>query len=75
MIPINAKKVFDSVHGFIHLDSLETDLIHTRVFQRLRYIHQLGIAYLVYPGGTHHRYEHSLGVMRLATEIYEHLII
>lgn len=75
MIPMNAKKVFDSVHGFIHLDSLETDLIHTRVFQRLHYIHQLGVAYLVYPGGTHHRYEHSLGVMKLATEIYEHLII
>lgn len=75
MTPFNSKKVFDSVHGFIHLDSLETDLIHTRVFQRLHYIHQLGIAYLVYPGGTHHRYEHSLGVMQLATEIYEHLII
>lgn len=75
MIPINSKKVFDSVHGFIHLDSLETEFIHTRVFQRLHYIHQLGVAYLVYPGGTHHRYEHSLGVMQLATEIYEHLII
>jgi len=74
MIPIKSKKVFDSVHGFIHLDSLETDLIHTRVFQRLHYIHQLGVAYLVYPGGTHHRYEHSLGVMKLATEIYDHLI-
>jgi uncharacterized protein len=75
MIPMNSKKVFDSVHGFIHLDNLETDLIHTRVFQRLHYIHQLGVAYLVYPGGTHHRYEHSLGVMKLATEVYDHLII
>ncbi len=75
MVPIHHKKVFDSVHGFIHLDSLETELIHSRVFQRLHYIHQLGVAYLSYPGGTHHRYEHSLGVMKLATEIYEHLII
>lgn len=69
------KKVFDSVHGFIHLDRLETDFIHTKVFQRLQHIHQLGVAYLVYPGGTHHRYEHSLGVMQLASEIYDHLIL
>lgn len=75
MVPIRHKKVFDSVHGFIYLDSLETELIHSRVFQRLHYIHQLGVAYLSYPGGTHHRYEHSLGVMQLATEIYERLII
>lgn len=69
------KKVFDSVHGFIHLDHLETEFIHTKVFQRLQHIHQLGVAYLVYPGGTHHRYEHSLGVMQLASEIYDHLIL
>lgn len=69
------KRVFDSVHGFIHLDLLETQFIHSRVFQRLQHIHQLGVAYLVYPGGTHHRYEHSLGVMQLATEIYDHLIL
>lgn len=75
MIPLKSKKIFDSVHGFIHLDSLESRFIQTRVFSRLHDIHQLGVAYLVYPGGTHRRYEHSLGVLQLATEMYDHLIL
>jgi HD superfamily phosphohydrolase len=75
MIPIKSKKIFDSVHGFIHLDHLESRFIQTRPFQRLHDIHQLGVAYLVYPGGTHRRYEHSLGVMQLATHIFDHLVV
>ena len=65
------KKIYDSVHRFIHVDPLESDLINTRPFQRLHYIHQLGVTYFVYPGGTHRRFEHSLGVMELATRIYD----
>jgi HD superfamily phosphohydrolase len=38
--------------------------------QRLRYIHQLSLSYLVYPGATHRRFEHSLGVMELVTRIF-----
>jgi len=67
------KKIYDSVHRFIHVDSLESDLINTRPFQRLHYIHQLGVTYFVYPGGTHRRFEHSLGVMELATRIYDQI--
>lgn len=66
-------KVFDPVHGFIHFDGLESKLIDSLPFQRLRYIHQLGIAHLVYPGATHTRFEHSLGVMELASRIYDKL--
>lgn len=65
------KKIYDSVHRFIHIDALESDLIRSRPFQRLHYIHQLGVTYFVYPGGTHRRFEHSLGVMELATRIYD----
>ena len=67
------KKIYDSVHGFIPFDEFEKDLIDTVAFQRLHYIHQLGIAYLVYPGATHTRFEHSLGVMHLATMMFDKL--
>jgi hypothetical protein len=65
------KKIYDSVHGFIPFDEFEKELIDSLPFQRLHYIHQLGIAYLVYPGATHTRFEHSIGVMSLATLMFE----
>lgn len=67
------KKIYDSIHGFIRLDEYEKDLIDSYPFQRLHYIRQLGISYLVYPGATHTRFEHSLGVMELATRIYHNI--
>jgi len=66
-------KIYDSVHGFIHFGSLETALIDCEAFQRLHYLRQLGMAYLIYPGGTHTRFEHSLGTMYLATLIFDEL--
>jgi len=68
---IRKKKIYDPVHRFIFLDELESELIHTPPFQRLHYIHQLGMSYCVYPGARHRRFEHSLGVMELATHIYD----
>lgn len=65
------KKIYDSVHGFIPFDEFEKELIDSLPFQRLHYIHQLGISYLVYPGATHTRFEHSLGVMALVTQMFE----
>jgi hypothetical protein len=65
------KKIYDSVHGFIPFDEFEKELIDSIPFQRLHYIHQLGIAYLVYPGATHTRFEHSLGVMHLASLMFD----
>ena len=65
------KKIYDAVHGFISFDEFEKELIDSLPFQRLHYIHQLGIAYLVYPGATHTRFEHSLGVMYLTTLMFD----
>jgi hypothetical protein len=64
-------EVRDAIHAFVRLTTAERDVLNSRAFQRLRYIHQLALTYLVYPGATHRRFEHSLGVMELATRIFD----
>ena len=56
----------DPLWNNIRVDELTLRLIDTEIFQRLRYIRQLGLAYLVYPGATHTRFEHALGAYHLA---------
>lgn len=56
----------DPLWNNISLDDLARRLVDTRAFQRLRYVRQLGLAYLVYPGATHTRFEHALGTYHLA---------
>jgi HD superfamily phosphohydrolase len=56
----------DPLWNNIRLDSLSFELIDTPAFQRLRYVRQLGLAFLVYPGATHSRFEHALGAYHLA---------
>ena len=55
----------DPVWNTIRLDALAAAIIDTPAFQRLRYIRQLGLAHLVYPGATHTRFDHALGVYHL----------
>jgi HD superfamily phosphohydrolase len=56
----------DPLWNNIRVDPLALRLVDTRVFQRLRYVRQLGLAYLVYPGASHSRFEHALGAYHLA---------
>ncbi len=56
----------DPLWNNIRVDGYALRLVDTRVFQRLRYVRQLGWAYLVYPGATHARFEHALGAYHLA---------
>jgi HD superfamily phosphohydrolase len=56
----------DPLWNNIRIDPLALRLVDTRAFQRLRYIRQLGLAYLVYPGASHSRFEHALGAYHLA---------
>lgn len=55
----------DPIWNNIRLDTLALELVDTPVFQRLRYVRQLGHTYLVYPGATHTRFEHALGAYHL----------
>ncbi len=64
-------EIRDPIHVFVRLRSDEEKIIGSRAFQRLRYIHQLALTYLVYPGATHRRFEHCLGVMEVASRIYD----
>jgi uncharacterized protein len=63
----------DPVHGFIRADALETALINSRPVQRLRFIHQLGFTFLVFPGAEHSRFSHVIGAMHLAGRLYDAL--
>lgn len=62
------------IHGFIRLNSWEKALIETPVFQRLRRIRQLAWTDYVYPGAMHTRFEHSLGVMHIASLLFDSII-
>ena len=64
----------DPVHGYIDVYPHEKDIIDTPPFQRLRWIHQLGLSSYVYHGAEHSRFGHSLGVMHLAGRFTERLI-
>jgi uncharacterized protein len=64
-------EIRDPIHVFVRLSSEERRVLDSRPFQRLRNIHQLALTYLVYPGATHRRFEHSLGVMELAGRVYD----
>ena len=63
------RRVRDSIHDYIDLDDLESSLVDTEPYQRLRWIKQLGSANLVYPGANHTRLEHSIGVSHLVKQM------
>ena len=66
-------KVRDPVHGFVKLDAQEMDIIDSPIYQRLRRIRQLSLTEMVYPGANHTRLEHSLGVVPLASEMFDNV--
>lgn len=59
------------IYGFIPLDPWEREIIEQPAFQRLRRIRQLAWTDYVYPGAMHSRFEHSLGVMNMASMLYD----
>ncbi len=64
-------EIRDPIHGPIPIAPGEESVIDTPWFQRLRRIKQLGFAELAFPGATHNRYLHSIGVMHLAGQAFD----
>jgi len=56
----------DPIHGFIGLTELESKVINSKPYQRLRRIKQLSGGHFVYPAAEHTRFGHCIGVMFLA---------
>jgi len=67
------KIVRDPIHGYIEIDERILPIVSSPYFQRLRYITQNALAYMVYPGMRHTRFEHSLGVTHLVKEFLKFL--
>src|SRR5205809_980149 len=70
-MPKQFHEIRDPIHDFVRLDAHERLVINSFPFQRLRHIHQLALSHLVYPGATHRRFEHCIGVMELAGRVYD----
>jgi len=67
-------EIRDPIYGFIQLNGWEREIVNHPIFQRLRRIRQLAFTDMVYPSAIYSRFEHSLGVMHLATLMYDSLI-
>jgi HD superfamily phosphohydrolase len=75
MVELKRQRVRDPLHDLIEFDegdgfeSMLWRVVQTSPFQRLRRIRQLGFSELVYPGATHTRFIHSLGVFHTARQL------
>ncbi len=66
-------EIRDPVHGSIPIHDAEIEILEHPFFQRLRNIKQLGFSEYVFPGATHTRYIHSIGVMNVSTLVFNNL--
>lgn len=67
-------RIRDPIYGFVKLDAQEMDIVNSEFFQRLRRIKQLSLTDMVYPSASHTRFEHSLGVVQMATDMFDSII-
>lgn len=66
---MGGKLIVDSIHGDIRLTDEECRVIDTASFQRLRNLKQLGMGHVTYPGATHTRFAHSIGVLGIMARV------
>jgi len=70
-----SKIIYDSIHKSIGIPKHIQLVISEKVFQRLTWVKQLGLTYLVFPGAMHTRFEHSIGTYHLSTRVSQELNI
>lgn len=63
-------QIADTVHGTIHISSIEKSIISTQAFNRLHNVSQNSTAYLTYPANRTRRFEHSIGTMHLGGQMF-----
>lgn len=66
-------EIRDPIHGTIEFTEREKKVIDHPCVQRLRYIRQLGMTFLVYPGSGHDRFSHAVGAMHLAGGVWRRI--
>lgn len=64
----------DPIHGVVYIPEPIKYILNSPQVQRLRDLHQLGVASYVYPAATHTRFEHSVGCMHLAMKQLDMLV-
>lgn len=63
------KHIHDIIHDYIPLSAFAIRIIDNPIFQRLRFLKQLGTCSYVFPNATHTRFEHSIGTYHLAKQL------
>jgi HD superfamily phosphohydrolase len=76
LLLLSGKKTFikDIIHDSIELSIIAKTIIDTPIFQRLRYLHQIGVCYLIFPNANNNRFEHSIGTYHLTGLLLEKII-
>jgi deoxynucleoside triphosphate triphosphohydrolase SAMHD1 len=72
--PQDRKQIHDPLCRIIELEPWEVYLVDSPVFQRLRYIRQLGVGQFLFPTAGYSRFEHSLGAMQVATMMFDSVV-
>ncbi|MCB0392021.1 MAG: HD domain-containing protein [Bdellovibrionales bacterium] len=68
-VQLDKKVIFDNIHGYITLNRVEARILETPYYQRLRWIRQLGFSFYIFPGATHTRHAHALGVLHVMDKV------
>ena len=69
------QKIMDAVHGMIPLTDWQVEIIDHSLFQRLRWIGQNDVLFMVFPSARHERFSHSVGACHLAKRIWDSMTL